>query len=722
MDKKDVNYYLCHLNIDKEVTAFNRVDGVCLSVFDFGSRNLNASDMVILCAEDVDTSVEYICLFTNGWEISDESEHAFIGGRDLLDLTCSSKSTMEYYMQKCEQVISPLFVNTAVKVALCASSYNYCILLPQDYSSIVDLVSDTLESLRSHFTGKRFVENRPYKLTERILSRSQIQHAYRSNPSYREHLAVIQELLNAPVSSDDEALEYTLIASLQLHAMLIETRRRWSNDYGELHYEDSATANFLEKISYMKRRDLRQFIEQSSPQSRWHDLIWSLMFISRGLLASIMERDPKLISVARRNAHHYLEERNDFFGFMPLVSQRVDSISSYYHDHISPSYNYGFLTIPCRYSNTLWAFFPAYIHEFFHYVAPSNRTERNHVVLRLAVHAVLNPLCTYLCSPKSRDYERYNNIHHGICEHASAISDILEPYQRENRNNIDSMYYLIKMQCLNVCDFRKIYDLVVTPQLPTTSELAQIQEKCCKLWKDDIASYLRTFTIALREIRSDISMLYFLWRGVDSDMEHGLKRYITILAAEPGFAKTSARSTADSAILRFGFVTRYMVYQIYNGSIHGEELLIKWREKVNGIIEVLLSSVISEICDFASKDELGQITIQKLDHLFDYADEYEKMVISKKDGYYTEKWHSLFENLIYPQMSGKSHESEGLVGSWEHDIIEIVMHNFPQKLSEIYQVYEKSAIKGDYKKVFDIEYNSRMIFRKLFTYFPKIDL
>lgn len=360
------------------------------------------------------------------------------------------------------------------------------------------------------------------------------------------------------------------------------------------------------------------------------------------------------------------------------------------------------------------SFFPAYIHELFHYISPSNRHDRNEVILKLAIHSVLNPLYIHLASSKRQVI--YDRVHRLIYYSCKELSDYFEPNEISDSNDIDSMYYIIKMQCLQMLDFGRCYEHA-TSYFSDDEEFNSIRLECIGRW-EDFDSYLRTFVVALREIRSDISMCHFLWKDVDNG-ETALKRYIAILASEPSFAKYNPDLTADSTILRFGFVTRYLIRQMYKGA-DDLTLLNLWVDNVCDVIRRLRVSKRKGECSFASCDELKCMTIEKLNNLMQYIAEYKKiaLIIPKDDN---TRVSSIFEKLLYSKMSVLIHDSQkDLVSVWEADISGAVSHRFPRELKRIYLKYERALLQGDRERMLYMDLNSRLIFRRLFLYFENI--
>lgn len=724
MESEAIQYYTCAEDMQEyqiDIPSYSK--RVILKKISGISQIHDSDNVVIFTDKTIDVSRPYLCIFKKYNKLSD-----LIISESLCSLICENQYICQHAMTSIENLREDLCnIHSSVLVAACLYSYEICILVPADGIQYIDLINERVNQENSNYRISNFSNssenNNNLDEIKSAVSSLRQKGIFRNYPNFKEYEVMIDNLLSAETVTSSESLEYYLIAALMFRTVLMDIRLRWTNEFGELHYEDAKTTEFYDNILLEKEHDLNDFLHMSHPKSIYRDLIWSVMFVTRALLTSIMERNPEKVSEERKAKHPYLFQRNDFFGFIPVIRQS-DSLVSYYRDHLSPSYNYGYLAIPIRYVHSFWNFFPAYIHEFFHYISPSNRGARNEAILELTMHAVLNPLCTHLCNPDSPDAnaETYTQIHRSVCSYLSMLSNIMET-SSEDVDSADSMYYLFKAQCLEKYDFETIFYNSSKSHFESTPGNLKALSTCSRLWSNHGMSYFRTFASAFREIRSDISMIYMLW---GDDFEYGLARYISILASEPNFAQDKADLVGDSMMLRFGFVTRYLVFITENKKeekdIFGEKLYYKWRDKVLEVANALKKALETNSCDFASSEELANITAKKIDNLFSYVDEYANITISKNDGYFVKKWDSLFENILYPQMFGASTEQEGLVQTWENDIKEIACKKFPNELSRIYNHYEKSMLEGNFAAVANIEYNSRIVFRKLFEYFPDADL
>ena len=681
-------------------------------------------DAFVVCIENnkLDTSITYSAVLFEQCNVADYE--IGIHTDELASTICGGSLLTSELMSGLDitKFLEGNIPNGAITARCLTHSCDLCVLFSEDalaaddFRKLEKLSEDWARIQKWRRRESDYVRFDEWR--QRIIRRIETMNAYRSNPHYSNQIEVLENLVFSNNSHPDEISEYFLIAALLLQAMLIESRLRWLNDSGEFRYEDSYKSRVMERASALKLKDLKTFIDQSSVGSPNHDLIWSIVFISRGILASVLQQG---------TAVNVLDDsRKDFYGFLPIVSESSEELSSYYRDHMSPKYNIGFLSVPKSMSRSVLRFFPAYIHEFFHYLPPADRNSRNDVITRLCAISVLNPLYRHLCE-KDADPALFSKIVDIVALWILAVEEVLEPDKTIKENHFDSMYYLFKMGSIYLVDFDEVYTKAVKELLPDDSEaLGSVKDECLNLWKEDAENFMLTFTIALREIRSDISMYYLLWHSDEKGRTiDTLARYIAILASESGFAKTGAAVTADSSILRFGFMTRYILSKSVN--IQEGDFNARWRKEVRFILKQLAEDKYAGKSRWATKEELEKITDKKLANLEDYIKEYGNIVFFKSPnkGFDRKYIRLMFETLLYPKppflpLTGADpkyvNPNGGLIGPWEEDLIKISKKSFLVQLKKIYTEYERAAITGNARRMYIIENNSRLIFRHLLYY------
>jgi len=170
------------------------------------------------------------------------------------------------------------------------------------------------------------------------------------------------------------------------------------------------------------------------------------------------------------------------------------------------------------------------------------------------------------------------------------------------------------------------------------------------IWKYEADSYATTYNSLLRELRSDINMVILL------DMD--LKTYIRTMIKELDFSTDNDKIVADSVILRFGFMTRFLAQYDsvskpdFSPCTSAEEIT-NWRESCKQIFNQIQ---IEE--NFDSQENQHHLT--HLLNIMSYIDIYRDMVIEQNEGYYIAPYHSLLEILLTPQ-----------INKWKNNAIEM---------------------------------------------------
>lgn len=541
----------------------------------------------------------------------------------------------------------------------CIHNYDFCLVsspgLKTDEikQNIMIFLEDKFLSLKHHdesFTATILEEHRLRRLKCAFLDRKFIHH----NPNYSEYLETISSVNNIQCDSYDRKAELSLFSSLILKDLVEATHLYWLYESGEIRREISDITHiiFERDNKYFKFFDL--FCTQADDRFIFHDWIWCLIFLTQTLLSSLNRCDDIFF--------HDAAEQNNFFGFVPLIiedKKNNSEIQSLFTRHISRKFCHGFLVIPKYSIYTLPEYLPAYIHEFFHYIPPKNRLKRNEAILKLVLHSVLFDLRNGLSS------DLYNEIFILIFEE---IINTAESYGFDSKSlfECDSMEFTERIS--NLCarvEFEAIYDKVVWisykkhKDFQLVFKLGKYKEESVKIFEDSVPSFILTFVMFFREIRSDISMCSFF------DM--GIKDYVDVLVKEPLFSFLPVEKCADSTIIRFGFVCRYLARKDKNVL----KDFSNWKEYCKSQIDELLEKKLS-----ASSDN-ADIVFSKYDNLKNYLDEYENITIESEEGFYTQKGESFFEKFI----------GEDIIKCWEDSITKYISHPFSKEIRFIYTNY-----------------------------------
>lgn len=622
---------------------------------------------------------------------------------------------------------NPLPSTVKFVVAKSLSVGDVCVLCQNNdcaEDEVIGLIEQAIQSMSwNHNDGTSLdtPDEEIDKLQKRILHRFDNTYLIQRNSHYHEYKELIQKLMIAPVGSNDRRIYMLLLCALLLRAILDESSVRWIYESGELKYESIESMIELSRAHELHISGFDKFLQQAIMESPDSDQVWSLFFITKSLLSSIVGRGKTTDAENWRYCN--------FFGFVPYIDNAYQEVTSYYPIHISPDYCYGFLSIPLKNRFQLWSYFPAYIHEFFHYVPPLERRERNEKILHLSIYSVMVPLFIALPAAGKDTYERIvskiafeiDNLRHDLIDiRNDFVGDT--PVSHQNCEQFrDSMKYIAIMQDLvYLVDFEDICNQV-------TSELnidknAEWKSNCISRWERYMTSYIATFSFALREIRSDLSMCVLL----DIDLE----TYITLLAAEPAFAEGDGKWVADSTVLRFGFMTR-LLYVKGDQPWHN----VDWKKLCDD-----MCSTTSSILDWERecKEIIQSLSVPFNDNLCDYLREYIDINVENEDENDCEldrKWNSVFEQALcttaYAIQSSREDctlssplkiediDPRSLIYRWGWELQQIKKYPFVNMLSDLYKEY--LHLSKDQEKHY-FEYRSRLLFRDLLMYFPDIDL
>ena len=237
----------------------------------------------------------------------------------------------------------------------------------------------------------------------------------------------------------------------------------------------------------------------------------------------------------------------------------------------------------------------------------------------------------------------------------------------------------------------------------------ELKNECIESWERFSKSYLQTYTMAFREIRADMAMCILL------DMS--LIEYVEIMALEPTWATYSADQTADSSIIRFGFITRYLF------------LKTQQRKGVSfGDAEQFNSSYCDEMERVCSSLKQANPNIKKnIDNILGYVKEYFDIMIESESGYYTEQHHSEFESIIYPPLqmlavekTNPPDERPPIIQEWEQNFEEYKTYKLFDDVKRIYKQYHSYLKEEKYEEAVKLNYQSRLVLRDLFSYCESI--
>lgn len=551
---------------------------------------------------------------------------------------------------------------------------------------------------------------------EEIKSRLEKMHVFDRNLFSGTYRSALRRLINIECQSADRRYECALLAALLLRTWVDETSLRWVyKSSGDLHYEQPDMMESMDLSTMRLFHSIRRFIGQVSDSSPDAETLWSIVFTTRALLSSIMGRNE---ADGEKKGFNKIEFTN-FYGFYPFFDNNCEEVTSYYATYHSPDYCYGFLSLPLRYRFDLCGMIPAFLHEFFHYIPPIERRGRNECALKLAVVEALNPVYIKLCSELSERNtwifkEMSKMMTEQILEARYRITELsFSPDNGIGREDIylieTSMKFEDTMRLIfPMLDFSRIYDTAVSRLGEQPPEISRIfdgrKSECLNFFEKKAFPALAKFLTSMKEIRSDILMC----RSLDI----GLGDYIALLAEEPNFARLSADSVADSTILRFGFVCRYL-YELGGSEPDiGHVTIPRTKASVEACFE-RCTSIISELplCNESTRR-----------NLIAYLLEYRRITVdTDTDG---DDALIIFEDALCGGEGGNT----WILGDWlrsgflknvENQLAMISGYPMLRLLREIYtgRMEQKSS-----EERIMFEYKTRLVFRDLLEVLPDIDI
>lgn len=585
----------------------------------------------------------------------------------------TTKALFDSYNQLIK-IINKFLLKSYENVYLFCSIFrnDFCLLVPKNSYELDQIKQQIkilleLDKIPTHYDfSKHDLLNHLNIKTRCIKSDRQF---VKHNPMFSNYLCTILDIESIACDSIDRTQELSLFSSLVLKDLVEETHLYWLYDSGDLRYVDPGKAFFLKKQNSVYFEYYKIFCEQAKDNSEYNDWIWVLVFLTQKLLNVLINSPDSCI------------DPTNFYGFIPIIKDLKPSnneVISLFTRHISRKFCHGFLIIPTGAIINIIDHLPAYIHEFFHYIPPRNRAERNSAILDLIFHSVLFDL-------------RKNNLNNDNIElydiFFKALKNEFLQFSKNYCDDIgvsDSMEYIEALKMLfSKFNFVEAYDNASNEifNLKYTQLLHAKKEDSASRFLNNALDYISTFTLFLREIRSDIAMCDFL--GID------LKNYIRILANEPLFAHMDKDNCGDSTILRFGYMCHYL-FKNQKDPVNND-----WLDESKMCIAELLTSITEN-----ESNNKHSFIKQHYNNLLGYLDEYNDISIEKS----TSKRDSLLENIL---------EDPKLIPEWEKDNKLFTDNSFIKNLKELYQNYKDE--KDEYKRLITI-CGAKILFRDFYSF------
>jgi len=511
------------------------------------------------------------------------------------------------------------------------------------------------------------------------------------------HLQIYQQyttsLLNQWTSDLFRHSSYIGLSLLITRTMQAEYSYRSVFDHGDLHSEDSLFYKIYEKEFDTFTNYLDRYIEQSSENAPDADTNWSLYFLTDYITTEALYHQGKKIMADPKSIEEWLPDTEGmshtdllkefdkvFYGLYPILSKDNAEIRSHIPMKYSSQFCYGFLLVPERIIKKFSDNIPAYLHEIFHYIPPVSRTSRNQVALELIAYSILSEWTNALSKKMTENAFSADKIRR-VCDYyvMNLLGELIgyivylekKKYPsviKRDMISMDSMNLaILQSEFIYSTSDQEFIDILLSTnlsKLPFSSEehavLKIIVDDLARdskligtlknIWKYEADSYATTYNSLLRELRSDLNMVILL------DMD--LKTYIRTMIKELDFSTDNDKIVADSVILRFGFMTRFLAQYDsvskpdFSPCTSAEEIT-NWRESCKQIFNQIQ---IEE--NFDSQENQHHLT--HLLNIMSYIDIYRDMVIEQNEGYYIAPYHSLLEILLTPQ-----------INKWKNNAIEM---------------------------------------------------
>ncbi len=626
----------------------------------------------------------------------------FISLHATYDFVQSSFDLFFAYCRLATNITSYLLRNYDDVYVLCSLLYNdFCLLIPQslseDYKEIINEVNIFLEQsfdiedvCPNSYVESNLNDNRSKRKLCITSDRQYIKH----NPFYNGYSDLLNQLDNIQTDSYDRKQDISLFSSLILKDLAEESMLYWLMPSGDLRFEKAEMLYTLKEQKNLYFELFNIFCTQIADGNKYNDWCWVLIFLTNTLLATINNR-----TINNTLPQKKQQEHENFFGFTPIIfdlKKQNNEIKSLFSHHISRKFCNAFLIIPKSAVYQIIKNLPAYIHEFFHYIPPNNRPERNKAILELFLHAILIKLRYQL---NSLSYTAFFNLIEN--ETYSSINNL--GFTDNDFFSSDSMEFIDHLKILfNYYSFENIYKnaLLKTTDAFDLQIILANKEACVNKFNGCAYDYFNILVLFFREIRSDIEMCKFL----DID----LKQYIKFMAEEPEFCILPKEQVGDSTIMRFGYMCHYLYFiqqkklaesdgqhlDIYNGF-----RIADWFENVTKTVKELQQDI--KNLDFK----------QKYENLQGYLQEYMDLAIEQDNIGDSYADRSILESIVC-----------GIFDPDKYPSKDFKQYKFTRLLKDLFNKYMSFDKEEAEEKKLQLICGIKILFRDLYAFDPDLDL
>ena len=663
----------------------NKNENNIVSIKKYNPNNID-TESVIVCSDTFtfDENTSYECEFIKFSHSVRKSIINKFGDTFTSNITDKVFEVYSNFSKHINEVISSKY--EGVNILCCINYYDVCIIIPNGKYNIKE-ISDAIIS----YLNKEYPENiidvdpileKNNTLRERIIKNDRMFIKYHHR--FREINRLINYLISIDINNINRKHEITLISTLLLKDLVEQSKMFFIYGSGEIRTPYTDTLKAILEDEQKRRNLINIFLNQIHSNSIFSDYIWFFRFLSQTLLSSI-----------EKTQYNNLQNITQFAGFTPIMQtnkehNKFKNVCSYFGICSSHKFFHSYLEIPNDSSINLCKYLPAFIHQFSQYINLEPTPEQNKVVLNLILYSSFSSFKNIITK---EDFKKCIDIAINSIEKTYSIS-----YFNEDLFNCNYIQFIenLRLILINKDYHKELYLNLKNFSIIYKEKYGKKLYNCInELFDDDngnsyhdyryiISSTINTFTFFFRQIRSDIGMCKFF--------NLTLAEYIELLASETMLCIMPKNRCADSTILRFGFMCRYL----YNRNLKE----IDNEQWFNTCIEII-NSLKEKGCP--NDDNFDT----KCDNLKDYLKEFVDATIESEENAYISKGESLLENLLV---------DNNIISNWERGFEVYDNHNFMQFLKDVYAKYMNS----DEDEKLKINCSMRVLFRDLYDYNPDL--
>ncbi len=623
-----------------------------------------------------------------------------------------TKSAYDLFSEYCKiaTITNSILSNKYTDVyVFCSLLYNdYCVLIPEELSHNFDAIKN--EVMQTLIDTCFSLHNSPdlshddaivkADLADKKQRKLDCIHSGRQFVKHSSHFHLYEELIDSLDSiqcdSLDRKQELSLLSSLIIADLIHIISAYRMHPTGDFHYELAEKTYSINKQEQLYFDLFSLFCKQTEDNNKYNDWCWVLTFLTQTLLSTINGRSK--FDLQQEEWDRYF----NFFGFAPILldlKEHRNEVTSLYTHHSSAKFCHGFLVVPKSSVYNIVENLPAYIHEFFHYIPPSNRAERNKTIIELLLHSAFYELRLNL------DKDSYSKFINSIKkEILSSINKL--GFSEKSFFQIDSMEFYNHFKILfHYYKFEDIYSRAIAKakidNIVAISKIVLKRNTCINKFNNDAHMNFNTFVLFFREVRSDIEMCNFL--------DINIKQYIKFMADEPEFCILPKEQVGDSTIMRFGYMCHYLYFIEQRKTAkkcHQPSLSIK-----SGFEMPDWDKCVAESIRELQKNDTDEALRQKYDNLIGYIQEYMDLAIEQDYTGDSDADRSILESTVCKIFNPDEYPSK-----------DFKQYKFTRLLKDLFDKYMSFDKKEAEEKKLQLICGIKILFRDLYAFDPDLDL